>query len=122
MIRWLYGRKLQVANTSAGEFIIDKEMGYSRFEFLNQFKLFAGELNYSISGNSIKLLADSTAATSTSPNITQLIITFSEQSDRIIGSLIIPRLFVNFHFINYTQEQYKQFFKKFDLSFQRGGG
>jgi len=117
-----------VADTLASEFIIDKEMGYSRAEFLYQFKLFAGDLKYTISKNSISLISTGTTVnTPTSPgsklqNTSQLIITFSEQADRSIGSLNIPRLLVNFHFTNYTELQYKQFLQKFDLSFQRGGG
>ncbi len=120
-----------MADTPVSEFIIDKEMGYSRAEFLYQFKLFAGDLKYTISKNSISVYSTGTTVntvnTPTSPdskyqNTSQLIITFSEQADRSIGSLNIPRLLVNFHFTNYTELQHKQFLQKFDLSFQRGGG
>ena len=117
-----------MADTPVCEFIIDKEMGYSRVEFLNQFKLFAGNLKYTTSKNSISICSASTTVNATtSPdskfeNTSQLIITFSEQVDRSIGSLNIPRLSVIFHFTNYTELQHKQFLQKFDLSFQRGGG
>jgi len=117
-----------VADTPVSEFIIVKEMGYSRTEFLYQFKLFARDLKYTISKNSISLISTvTTVNTPTSPgsnlqNTSQLIITFSEQTDRSIGSLNIPRLLVNFHFTNYTELQHKQFLQRFDLSFQRGGG
>ena len=120
-----------MADSPVSQLIIDKEMGYSRLEFINQFKIFARELNYTLSENSITIFTTDTVTDTTadnfksqknSQNTEQLIITFSEQADRSIGSLNIPRLFVNFHFINYTELQHKQFIKKFDLSFQRGGG
>lgn len=99
-------------------------MGYSHFEFIKQFKIFAGEMTYTLSDNQIEITA-AVIDSKTEENIQNtslLIITFSAQSDRIIGSLNISRLFVKFHFINYTEDQYQLFLKKFDLSFQRGGG
>lgn len=109
-----------MADIPVTELSINKEMGYSRVEFINQFKLFAKDLNYTLSVNSIKILSSDINMLNRSNE--QLIITFSEQSDRRIGALNIPRLCVNFHFTNYTEQRHKDFLKTFDLSFQRGGG
>lgn len=95
--------------------IVEKEMGYSRTEFLNQFKLFARGKDYIHSGDTLELAIDTVSNSF-------LLITFSELSERIIGSLKIPRLAVHFNFKHCTKAQTVDFFKRFDLSFQRGGG
>ncbi len=118
MILWHCGQRLQVdkllSNSPVEDIHIKKEMGYSQFEFINQFKNFAKELNYSMSKSTIKL----TDANDSS----QLTINLTELTDRVIGSLKISRLEVLFYFKNYTPLQHQKFLKKFDLSFQRGGG
>ena len=132
MIHWHYGRKLLVAETFDKVHlltIIEKEMGYSRLEFLNQFKCFAKDINYTIADNMITLHLNNRSNDSSFKNQNciksdeeNLFISFCEQSDRSIGSLNIPRLSVTFTFRNYTERQQMQFLKRFDLSFQRGGG
>ncbi len=136
MIRWHYGRKLPVANTFDKVHllaIIEKEMGYSRLAFLNQFKCFAKEINYTLADNTITLPLNSHSNNCSNKcsnngqnyinsDEANLSISFCEQSDRSIGSLNIPRLAVKFIFRNYTEGQQMEFLKRFDLSFQRGGG
>ncbi len=101
--------------------VVEKEMGYTRLEFVNQFKSFARHfsetVNYTIVDNSIIVHFND----SSNPD-SALTIHFFAQADRSIGSLRIPRLTVQFTFNNYTEFEQKQFFKKFNLSFQRGGG
>lgn len=103
------------------EMIIKKDMGYTRLEFLNQFKCFAEHfaktLNYTLDNDTITLHLDDKSNTDS-----DLTIRFYEQAARSLGSLKIPRLSVQFTFNNYTELQQKQFFEKFDMSFQRGGG
>ncbi len=100
------------------EFTVEKEMGYSRTEFFNQFKLFAKDLSYTINNNCILLSGLYTNKHKSS----ELKISLYEQSNRTIGALSISRLLVNFKFTHFTHTQYQLFLKKFDLSFQRGGG
>ena len=113
--------------------IIEKEMGYSRLAFLNQFKCFAKEINYTLADNTITLPLNShsnncsnkcsnNGQNSIKSDEANLSISFCKQSDRSIGSLNIPRLSVKFVFRNYTEGQQMQFLKRFDMSFQRGGG
>ncbi len=99
--------------------IIAKEMGYSRTEFLNQFKLFARDKDYILSGNTLEFPIDSHLDTQLNA---YLLIAITELSERVIGSLKIPRLAVQFTFKNCSEQQCQAFFKRFDLSFQRGGG
>lgn len=112
---------------------IEKEMGYSRLAFLNQFKCFAKEINYTLADNTITLSLNrqlnncSIKCSNNGQNYinsdeANLSISFCEKSDRSIGSLNIPRLAVKFIFRNYTECQQMEFLKRFDLSFQRGGG
>lgn len=101
--------------------MIEKEMGYSRREFLNQFKFFSRELNYSLLDNLIIIEEFPLKHESCGLN-SSIHITLNEMPDRSIGSLNIPRLSVKFIFKNYSELQKKAFFKKFDFSFQRGGG
>ena len=113
--------------------IIEKEMGYSRLAFLNQFRCFAKEIHYTLADNTITLPLNkqlsncSNKCSNNGQNYIKsdeanLSISFFEQSDRSIGSLNIPRLTVKFTFRNYTECQQMEFLKRFDLSFQRGGG
>lgn len=101
--------------------VVEKEMGYTRVEFLNQFKSFARHfsetVNYTILDNIIIFHFNDNS----NPD-SALTIRFFAQADRSIGSLRIPRLSVQFTFNNYTEFEQKQFFKRFNLSFQRGGG
>lgn len=105
--------------------IVKKEMGFTRLEFLKQFKCFAREIEYTLTNNTISFsmkndltdpLAHSLKSTSS------VSICLLELSDRVIASLRIPRISVIIKFYNFTEFQKKQFIKKFDLSFQRGGG
>ncbi len=105
-----YGLKLPVVSSV----IVEKEMGYSRHEFLNQFKLFALQFDYTIKHNTITIVNTMEK---------QLIeITLLEKQARQLGSLVIPCLAVSFSFKNYTRQQRLHFLQGFDLSFQRGGG
>lgn len=116
MILWLFGRKLLVAESS--QIInIEKEMGYSRLEFFAQFELFSRHFPQNLR---TKTTADK--ITLQSGVELKLIISLTELADRIIGSLVLPRLLVQFQFYNYSYEQQKEFIKKFDRSFQKGGG
>jgi len=113
-----------VVGHTDSDIIIHKEMGYSRCEFIHQFKIFAASISYTLSEDQINIptLSIEAQVQDKLQNPARIKILFSELPDRIIGSLIISRLFVEFHFINYTEEQCQLFLKKFDLSFQRGGG
>lgn len=113
MMYWHYGLKLPVADT----IIVAKEMGYSRHEFLNQFKLFALQFDYTINHNSIIIVS-----TMNTMDKQFIEITLLEKQDRQLGSLNIPCLAVHFSFKNYTLQQHLDFLQRFDLSFQRGGG
>jgi len=97
--------------------IVEKEMGYGLKEFLNQFNLFAKEINYTLSGNTINI--DSKNSSNANSSVT---INLLKKTDRTIGSLIIPRLWVQFIFTDYIELEKDHFLKKFDISFQRGGG
>ena len=114
-----YGLKSPVANT----IIVKKEMGYSRHEFLKQFKLFALQLDYTIKHNTITIVSTMNTMDTMDTMDKQFIeITLLEKQDRQLGSLSIPCLAVNFSFKNYTLQQRLEFLQGFDLSFQRGGG
>ncbi len=117
MIPWRFGRKLLVADTIPRIINIEKEMGYSRLEFLVQFKLFSRHFPQELT----LVISDYTVILYSCTEMT-LTITLSELSDRIIGSLVLPRLLVQFQFLNYSHEQQKDFIKKFDSSFHKGGG
>ncbi len=108
-----YGLKLPVADI----IIVEKEMGYSRHEFLNQFKLFALQFDYKIKHNTITIVNTPDAMDKQFIEITLL-----EKQARQLGSLTIPCLAVSFSFKNYTRQQQLHFLQGFDLSFQRGGG
>ena len=92
-------------------------MGYSRHEFLNQFKLFALQFDYTIKHNTITIVSTMNTLDKQFIEITLL-----EKQHRQLGSLNIPCLAVNFSFNNYTLQQRLEFLQGFDLSFQRGGG
>ncbi len=125
MIPLLYGQKLLVVNQQITDFSHKKEMGYSKSEFINQFKLFAKGLsyksNYQINDTNIIILREARTQQFTKYD-SELSITFLELADRKIGALSISCSSVTFQFKNYSQLQYQQFLKNFDLSFQRGGG
>jgi hypothetical protein len=94
--------------------VIEKEMGFTRLEFFNQFKFFSKEISYTIVDNAISISLDE--------NDAKVIINLNELSNRILGSLKLPRLSVQFIFNHCSELQQKEFIKKFDTSFQKGGG
>jgi len=92
--------------------IIEKEMGYSKESFFNQFKNFALQLSYTIQGQQIFLCDEKRKVT----------VTLIEKNNRQLGALVLPSLAVKLEFENYTSEQQTLFLHQFDRSFQRGGG
>ena len=60
--------------------IIEKEMGYSKAEFLRQFKTFAQQLEHQLKDNTI-IMVDANR---------RLVISLSEKKGRSIGALLIP--------------------------------
>lgn len=115
-----YGLKLPVVSSV----IVEKEMGYSRHEFLNQFKLLALQFDYKIRHNTITIVNTPDTIVNTMDTMEKqfIEITLLEKQARQLGSLIIPCLAVSFSFKNYTRQQRLHFLQGFDLSFQRGGG
>lgn len=109
--------------------VVKKEMGFSQLEFFRQFKFFAKsipilfqtEISLNLSDSQI-LIQSNELLNLKDPLILKVQINLTQLSDRSIGSLIIPRLLVQFSFYNCTELQQKEFIKKFDISFQRGGG
>lgn len=94
--------------------MIRKEMGCSRAEFLKQFGIFAQRysMTYQVSQNQI--IAQESQA--------EIKIEIIEQEQRQIGALMLPTLAVTFQFISHSKQQQEQFMRRFDRSFQRGGG
>jgi len=125
MIPWHYGLKSQEASISQTSYV-EKEMGYSRQEFFNQFTLFSKRHSDSFITQFDSKVGypdvDNTITIQACHSSSLISITLSEMSVRSIGSLKIPRLLVKFSFSQYTEAQQKDFLKQFDLSFQRGGG
>jgi len=99
--------KLYVSSSS-----VEKDMGYSYPEFIQQFKVFASDLEYQINDSNIVILGKKNC----------LKIKLQQQADRIIASLKIPHIIVTFTFENYSKEQQSLFLKQFELSFHKGGG
>ena len=99
-------------NTLTRLTFVEKEMGYSLQEFIQQFKLFAKQLDYQYTQNEFIITNENNTVT----------IKLNVKSNRKIASLLISCLLVTFTFENYTQAEQTEFLKKFDLSFQRGGG
>ena len=114
--RWL--RLFEMAEApnmaEAPPIVIEKEMGFTRLEFLNQFKFFSKGITYAIVDNTISISLDK--------NDAKVIINLIELSNRILGSLKLPRLSVQFTFNHCSELQQKAFIQKFDTSFHKGGG
>ncbi len=115
--------------TLAEKKTVKKEMGFSQLEFFRQFEFFAKSLStlfeqeISLSLTDSQILIESNDFLNfKEPMRFKIKINLTPLAERSIGALIIPRLLVHFTFYHCTELQQKDFIKKFDISFQRGGG
>ena len=115
--------------TLAEKKTVKKEMGFSQLEFFRQFEFFAKSLSIlfeqeiSLSLTDSQILIESNDFLNFKESMRfKIKINLTPLAERSIGALIIPRLLVHFTFYHCTELQQKDFIKKFDISFQRGGG
>lgn len=87
-------------------------MGLSRAEFLRIFARAHQDRAYQVDGNAIILAQDGR----------RVRISLAAQAERVIASVRLPTILVEFHFAGYTRGEVEQFMKRFDLYFHRGGG
>ena len=94
------------------DIIIVKEMGLSHQEFFKTIASALGSDQFERVGASVLLTTGRLI----------LKIELSEESERRIALMVIPRTVVTLTFINYTQAQVDAAIKRFDMVFKRGGG
>ncbi len=89
-----------------------KEMSLRRSDLLRLLPRAAAPFEYDISENIIRIEAGEG----------RIVIRFSEEGLRTIGSLSFPVLVVDFEFSGFSNQQINRFLEKFDRTYQRGGG
>ena len=91
---------------------IDREMSVTHDEFFRLLPYALKKRNYKIV-NTIVLV-------DLKPG--RLKISLSPQSQKAIGSLLLPTIHVSFDFKDCTEKMQEDFFEDFDLAYQKGGG
>ena len=87
-------------------------MGLTHSDFLRNLPSVVAGMSWRREGSRI-LLADAPR---------QLEILLGPEQQRRLGMLQLPLTEITLTFIGYTQEQRRNFLRRFDLGFQRGGG
>jgi len=105
------GHPLRVAEP-AGDIQFRKQMGITRKEFLRNLAVAFSGRPYRVEHNEVVV-----------PDAGRCIaIRLSEQQDRRIGSLQLPRMLVEFIFSGYSDSEAETLMKHIDRHLQRGGG
>ena len=105
------GRQLPVADPEA-DIRFRKEMGITREEFLRALSGAFGERCY-------RIHQDEVFVTEAGRRIA---ISLSEQDERRLGALRLPRLRVDFIFSGFGRNEAEAFMTDLEVRFQRGGG
>ena len=88
------------------------EMGITRAEFLRTLPAAVGEQRFTVVDDSVRI----------EEGTRRLLISLENQRERVIGSLRLPILTVNFEFRGYASDEVERFMERFMLYFHRGGG
>ncbi len=92
-----------------------RDMGYSDQEFYRLLPVAVGEYQLAEVGKNRFIVSNQSATHSLELNLKPL-------PDRVLGSIRIKRVEIEFIFAGLTHNERLSFMKKFDRSYQRGGG
>jgi hypothetical protein len=93
-------------------FGIVRPMGLTHVEFMRSLPAAVEGMDCRVDGRHI-VISDSTR---------RIMIRLGPEQVRRLGSLALPQTQVNLSFEGFSEEQRKDFLRRFDLAFQRGGG
>jgi len=94
--------------------IFNRDMGYSAAEFYRILPAAIRDYDLHITGNEVVI-------TPRRGNH-QLRLLVTPLPDRILANMRLPHIDVRFEFLNFSEQQRKDFMQAFDRSYQRGGG
>lgn len=94
--------------------IFERDMGYNEKEFFRVLPAAVGEYQFSRNENSIEITHHD--------NQHLIKLDLSALPDRLLGSIRIQRMGVQFSFSNMDDKERRKFMQRFDSRFQRGGG
>jgi hypothetical protein len=89
-----------------------RRMALDRAEFLRLLPSALGDLHWRKEGS--QLLAEDPPR--------RIEIRLGAEAERKLGALVLPQMDITFHFEGLTAKEIDSFLKRFDLTFQRGGG
>jgi hypothetical protein len=95
-----------------GDIQFRKEMGITRREFLRNLAVALSGRPYRVEHNQV-LVSDAGR---------RIVITLYDQHEQRIGSLRLPRMFVEFTFSGYSNHEAETLLADINIHFQRGGG
>ena len=98
--------------TASRQTRISHEMGITRTEFLRTLPAAVGKQSYVVANDSVII----------EEGQRRLLISLEDERERIIGSLRLPVVTVNFVFRGYAKDEIERFMERFMLYFHRGGG
>lgn len=94
--------------------IFNRDMGYSEAEFYRILPAAVRDFDLSITGGE--------AVITSKLGDHQLRLIVTPLPDRVLGNMRLPHIDVRFEFIDFSEQQRKEFMQAFDRSYQRGGG
>lgn len=93
-------------------FGIVRPMGLTHVEFMRSLPAAVEGMDCRVEGPHIEI----------TDAVRRIEIRLGPEQMRYLGSLVLPQTQVNLSFEGFSEEQRKDFLRRFDLAFQRGGG